>query len=82
MKGLFYWIKGDAEQIENIDNLIAQIEHDAFVLPRLVEEMEISEFVPSGDGGFKVEKRTIRVVSDSFIEFLREKEESPELPLY
>jgi hypothetical protein len=62
MKALFYWVKNSPEQKEMIDNLVNQLEYDHYVLPRLVEEYEITEFVQGHDGSFGTKTRTIKVV--------------------
>jgi hypothetical protein len=61
---LFYWVKNDEDQKENIRNVITQIEYDFFVLPKLVEEYEITEFVQGPNGSFGTRKRKIKVVVD------------------
>ena len=37
---LFYWVKNDEDQKEKIENLIRQLEFDAYVLHFLIEERE------------------------------------------
>ena len=64
MTTLFYWVKNDEEQKENIRNLISQLEYDCYILPRLVEEIEIVEFTQGPDGSFGTRKRTIKIVVD------------------
>ena len=63
MKGLFYWIRDDPDQIEQVDNLVYQLEYDHYVAPFLTEEIEINEIV-SENGAFVSRKRKVKVLVD------------------
>ena len=64
MQGLFYWIKNDPNQIEMFDQLVNQLEYDHYVLPQLVEEIEITEFTQLPNGSFGTKKRKLKIVVD------------------
>ena len=64
MKSVFYWIKSDETWQGWIDDLINQVEFDHYVLPKLIEEVEITEFTQGPDGSFGTKKRKVKIVID------------------